>query len=211
MSNTCDYSPVPGAPLPVPLCADTLPSPQNCTRLLRWFSNSAPSPSRPPSSTHPTSSAIPYSSHIKPVDWETCKSPAAKGTHVRVAKQAIALPEIYDNPAIAEENAAWFSVHRPDALPLVAAVVRINAACHALANGHDEVTSDEFAEVQTMRRINAVAMTVLNEICRDAKGTPELRRLTHEIHDAKEIIQAQEHTIKSKMSASKYYIKTEHE
>lgn len=123
------------------------------------------------------------------VDWANDKKavPPGAGTAKRYTVRATAISRIWDHEGITAENAAWLTSNMTYAIPLVVAVSKVQAAERELRGGQKELTDMELAEVQTAHRIVAIASDNMNQIARD-------------INSSKEIIQAREQAIKSKMA-----------
>nr|QED43031.1 hypothetical protein [Podosphaera virus A] len=123
------------------------------------------------------------------VDWIVSRRPIIGGSksQSRFEKRAAAMREIYNEPSIDAENAFWFTTEHTYALPLVKAIARIHGAQRNILGGQFSLTGMELAEVQTARKVVAIAMDNLN-------------RMSRSINAASKIIQARELVVKSKIA-----------
>ena len=128
-------------------------------------------------------------------DWAANRKPVEGGPEAqkRFRDRAAALNVIWGVEGATPENAAWLVANLPYAIPLVTAVVRVRRAEKDLVGGTKELDAVEMAEIQTARKIVAVAMENLNQ------AFAEVKNLSQRIHHAKNIIQTREHVIKSKL------------
>lgn len=95
---------------------------------------------------------------LTPPDWTTPRAAAATSPRgiKRQTDRTNALRVIYKNDSIIVENYAWFHENMDFALPIVCAVVKVQAATRVLG-GQQELNSDDL-EIQAIQKINAVVM-----------------------------------------------------
>ncbi|QUP79400.1 hypothetical protein [Botryosphaeria dothidea bipartite mycovirus 1] len=128
-------------------------------------------------------------------DWGANRKevPAGQGSQKRFEGRARAMGVIWGVDMATPENASWLTSNMNFALPLVIAVSKVEAARRELLGGGTELDEMELAEVQTAHKIVAVAMDNMNQVF------ARLRKISADINHSKDIIQAREHAIKSKM------------
>ncbi|RKF65151.1 hypothetical protein GcM3_125027 [Golovinomyces cichoracearum] len=136
---------------------------------------------------------------LPPINWSVSRKPITGGEKslARYQKRAVAMQTLWKNDTITEENARWLSSEMSYSIPLVIAVVKVQAAERDLAGGQTDITEAELAEIQTCHRVNAVALDRANQYFREAKLL--LKRLNH----CRDKIQVRENAIKAKIPTYK--------
>ncbi|RHZ49193.1 uncharacterized protein CDV56_106441 [Aspergillus thermomutatus] len=132
-------------------------------------------------------------------DWETARKDVPTGNKAlaRAKRRKVAINRIFSRDDLTEENVMWLHTERKYIIPLITAVEKVVSAERDLVGGQTELSEMELAEVQTLRRITSVAMGNLQRVY-------ERRNiLARKIHSAREVFQAREHAIKSKMTGYK--------
>lgn len=123
--------------------------------------------------------------------------PGGAKSQQRMEQRALALNTIFQRDDITTQNASWFTSNMAYGIPLVKAVSEVASARRELTGGQSTLTADELAEIQTAHRVVAIAMDNMNQIYR------RLNILSRAINQSKEILQAREHALKTKIDGYK--------
>ncbi|RAL14282.1 uncharacterized protein BO97DRAFT_404262 [Aspergillus homomorphus CBS 101889] len=123
-------------------------------------------------------------------DWNANVAPIPEGAQSlkNFTKRAAAMDVIFEHQGATPENASWLTTHMPEVLPLVKAVTKIANVKQSLAAQNQAqyrgLTDMEAAEVETVRKIVAIAETNTN------RELERMRRLARSIREAASIIKS---------------------
>lgn len=133
------------------------------------------------------------------IDWTNGVKavPGGAKCQQRMEQRALALNTIFQRDDITAQNASWFTSNMAYGIPLVKAVSKVASARRELTGGQSTLTADELAEIQTAHRVVAIAMDNMNQIYR------RINILSRDIIHSKEILQAREHALKTKIDGYK--------
>lgn len=136
---------------------------------------------------------------IPSIDWDTKTKTILGGplSQKRFSKRALAMREIYNEPTLTAEHASWFTHNMVYALPLVNAVVKVHGAARDLVGNQEELTAVELAEMQTVRRVVAVARGNLERVRR------EMKLLSDRLKASSKTLQARESALRAKLASLK--------
>ena len=138
-------------------------------------------------------------------DWAANKReiPAGKGNAERYTRLAKAMNIMYVRDDVTAEHASWLTENWAYALPLVNALDKVQQARHE----HERQPADrsppprdelQRAEMHVAHLANAIASKKLNDTFR------KLNQLTKSINHSKDILQAREHELRTKMLGGKH-------
>nr|UPO93688.1 coat protein [Metarhizium brunneum bipartite mycovirus 1] len=133
---------------------------------------------------------------LPPINWDECTEQPKGGEKAlkRMEYRAAALRQLYGNKGVTAGNALWFTKNHEYILPLVVATAKIQGAVRELAGGQTELSELEMAEVQSIHKVNAVALQVVNDLFRQLNAT------VRKINASKDTLQAREHALKGKIA-----------
>lgn len=138
---------------------------------------------------------------MPPFDFETNKEilPGAAGNRERHERRARAMSKIWNVDNATAENSMYVSIYMTYMVPLLIAVSKVEAAESELEGVSDEgLSAIELKEIQIAHKIVAVATSNMNRVME------QMRKLTSSINSSKELIQARERNIKSKITGYKH-------
>jgi hypothetical protein len=108
------------------------------------------------------------------INWETDTHPLPEGKHSikKFSKRASALAVAYslrDSSICTPEHAVYFTYNHPTYLPLLYALIKVEAAHRNLTGDAETLSSMDLAEVQVMRTVNAIASQKVGEKYKELK------------------------------------------
>ena len=129
-------------------------------------------------------------------DWNICRSevPLSVRSATRFKRYALATQRIWKSSIPDEQNASWLFAHAAHLVPLITAVSKVISAERDLTGGQTDLSETDMAELQTIHKITATAMSNLNTI------SARLKAQSRSINYSRETLQARENSIQSKRS-----------
>ena len=112
------------------------------------------------------------------IDWERNKEevPTGKDSAKRFMQRASAMNTAWKVDKATPQHAVWLTNHMPENIPLLKALVRIEAARVNLSGGIPGQDASELAEYQTINKIRSLAMQAKQ------KQMKVIRQLEADIH-----------------------------
>ncbi|CAH0019231.1 unnamed protein product [Clonostachys rhizophaga] len=129
------------------------------------------------------------------IDWKV--SVKDVGGAAGFLYHAQAMRAIWKDNSITPGNAAWLHSELRAALPLVTAMAKVFAARRELTGGQEALSAMEVAELQTARKVVAIAVGNLNQ------ASAHLGAISRDINHSRQIIQAREKALNAKMPANR--------
>lgn len=129
------------------------------------------------------------------VDWPRSRQAVAAPETQLMSQRAVAMQRIWNNEALSAEHACWVTHNMANALPLISAVIKTNAAqCDLLVCEQGRSAAElELASIQHMLKMIDVGQADL------VRYKADMKRWFKRGHHSSELLQLRKNAIKAKM------------
>lgn len=125
------------------------------------------------------------------IDWASNTRKVPEENAERYEKHAAAMRIMYNYKGVTAEHACWVKRNMGYVLPLIFAMTKVDETRQNLAESSDALKEMDKAEIHVAHAVHAIASKRVNDVFR------QLRLLTKDIEQSRNIIRAREKALKA--------------